>query len=121
MKQKNKKTNYEKIKKDKDKREFIKKTLLGLGTAGLTLSVLSSPLGKSLSGINTGSLTATSQNLVTNLNANKLDNYNSLDIRCSGCSWACVGCSGGCSSCTGCLGTCVNQCGLDCGIGCSGL
>jgi hypothetical protein len=118
MKKENQKIgNCERIKRDKDKREFIKKSLLGIGTAGIVAGVLASPLGSSLTTINTTSLSATSTNNVTGWNSYKLDSQIASYYRCSsGCSWTCSGtCVSGCLSgcinaCNGCLGTCSATC-----------
>jgi modification target Cys-rich repeat protein len=115
-----KKEHCEKIKEDKDKREFIKKSLLGIGTAGIVAGVLTSPLGSSLTTINTSSLNASSYNLVSSWNADLLDGLTGTDIRgCTSCSWTCTGsCTGNCSG--GCTGSCVGTCSVVCGGSCTG-
>ena len=124
-KEKQKKQTCEKIKEDKDKREFIKKSLLGIGTAGIIAGILSSPLGSSVSEI--GDLT-TGTNHVANLNADNLDSRDSTSYRCSGCTWTCSSCTGNCAGtcssgcyngCTGCTG-CGDSCSENCTGGCFG-
>jgi hypothetical protein len=121
--EKEKKENCEKIKEDKIKREFIKKSLLGIGTAGIIAGVLASPLGSSITEI--GDLNP-GTNHVANLNADKLDSQDSTYYRCaSGCTWTCTSCSTNCSGVcsTGCLSSCYScygSCTTDCGVGCNG-
>jgi hypothetical protein len=115
--EKEKKENCEKIKGDKQKREFIKKSLLGIGTAGIIAGVLASPLGSSITEI--GDLNP-GTNHVANLDVDKLDSQTGSYYRCSGCTWTCATtCSSACATtCTGACRTCTG-CSTECD-GCSG-
>ena len=107
IKQKLNKKNYSPngTKGDKDKREFIKKNLFGIGMAGLAVSVLTTPLSKAVG----------NSAVVPNLNASLLNTQPASYYRCAGCSYMC---SSTCS--TGCLSSCTNACTGNCGSTCTG-
>jgi hypothetical protein len=118
-KEKQQKEHCEKIKEDKAKREFIRKSLLGIGTAGIVAGVLASPLIKSVSTINTTSLSASTENLVSSWNADFLDGYHQAWYKCSGCTWTCnTACTVSCSN--SCTSTCDSVC-TSCNTLCDGI
>ena len=129
-KKKEKEIDCENLKCDRDKRDFIKKNLVGIGAVGVLAGVLSSPIGSAARTVfaDNANLTnplpisqgGTGNTTGATAGAYKLDGQDSLYYRCVGCSWTCTGtCIGACSGCSGtCEGACTNAC-TNC-TGCTG-
>ena len=103
--EKNLSCDFENLQCDKEKRDFIKKSLLGIGALGVMTVVLSSPLANATKWVKADNLDLTNALPITEggtgnttgygTDSDKLDGQDGTYYRCAGCSWTCS------STCTG--------------------